>query len=122
MIKLVMCLRRHPDLSREAFQKYWLEEHGPFFQKNAGDMAAKRYLQDHTIETPLNEMFRESRGMQPAYDGVAEVWFDSEEAMVAAMSTPEGQKLAAALLEDEKSFIDHAGSSSFLVREVEFGS
>ena len=120
MIKLVMCLRRRPDKTREEFQKYWLEEHGPFFQANAGAMAAKRYVQSHTLNSPLNDMFRESRGLQPDYDGVAEVWFDSEEAMVTAMSSPEGQKLAAALLEDESTFIDHAASSAFLVEEHAF--
>ena len=117
MIKLVMCLRRRADKTREEFQEYWLKQHGPFFQKHAGDMRSKKYVQSHTLETPLNGQFRESRGMQPEYDGVAEVWFESEEDMVAAMSTPEGQQLAAALLKDEQSFIDHASSSAFLVRE-----
>jgi hypothetical protein len=27
MIKLVFCLRRLPHLSREEFQRYWLESH-----------------------------------------------------------------------------------------------
>jgi len=120
MIKLVMCLRRRPDKTREEFQRYWLEEHGPYFQAKASVMRAKKYVQSHTLDTPLNGQFRESRGMQPDYDGVAEVWFDSEEEMVAAMSTPEGQELAAALLEDEQGFIDHANSSAFLVEERAF--
>ena len=119
MIKLIMCLYRRSDLTREQFQDYWLNSHGPFFMKNAGAMRAKRYVQSHTIETPLNAMFRESRGLQPDCDGVAEVWFESEEDMVAAMSSEEGQNLAAALLEDEGNFIDHARSSAFLVREHE---
>ena len=60
---------------------------------------------------------RSSRGMQPDYDGVAEAWFDSEEDLTAAMSSPEFEKLGAALLEDEGAFIDHARSSAFVVRE-----
>ena len=40
--------------------------------------------------------------MQPEYDGVAEVWFESEEALIQGMSSPEGQKLGAALQDDEK--------------------
>ena len=43
----------------------------------------------------------------------------AEDDMVAAMSSEEGQNLAAALLEDEGNFIDHARSSAFLVREHE---
>ena len=120
MIKLVMCLRRHPDMTREQFQDYWLNKHGPFFMKNAGDMRAKKYVQSHTVDTPLNEGMRNSRGMLPEYDGVAEVWFESEEDLMEAMNSPEGQKLSAALLEDEGNFIDHSKSSAFIVREHEF--
>ena len=28
MVKLVFCCRRNPDLTREEFQRYWLEDHG----------------------------------------------------------------------------------------------
>lgn len=119
MIKLVMCLHRRPDITREEFQEYWLNKHGPFFQKNAAVMRSKRYVQCHTIESPLNDAMRTSRDMQPEFDGVAEVWFESEEDLMEAMSTPEMQELSAALLEDEANFIDHSRSSAFLVREHE---
>ena len=117
MIKLVMCLCRRSDLTREQFQDYWRNKHGPFFQKNAGIMRAKKYVQSHTVDTPLNDGMRESRGMLPEYDGVAEVWFDSEEDLMEAMSSAEGQQLSAALLEDEGNFVDHSKSSAFIVRE-----
>ena len=119
MIKLVMCLCRHPSRTREQFQDYWLNQHGPFFMENAGAMRAKKYVQSHTLDSPLNAGMRDARGMQPEYDGVAEVWFESEEDLMEAMSSPEGQSLGAALLEDEKNFIDHSKSSAFLVREHE---
>jgi len=67
----------------------------------------------------LNEGLRTSRGMQPEYDGVAEVWFESEEALIQGMSSPEGQKLGSALQEDEGKFIDHSKSSAFIVQEYE---
>lgn len=120
MIKLVMCLRRRSDMSRAEFQDYWQNQHGPFFQKNAATMRSKKYLQSHTIDSPLNDGMKESRGMQPEYDGVAEVWFDSEEDLMEAMSSDEMQKLSALLLEDEGKFVDHAKSCAFIVREQEF--
>jgi len=120
MIKFVMCIRRHPDMTRKQFQDYWMNSHGPFFMENAGTMRAKKYVQSHTIDTPLNEGLRSSRDMLAEYDGVAEVWFESEEELTEAMSSPEGQKLGAALLEDEGNFIDHSKSSAFIVREHEF--
>ncbi|MCB1910085.1 MAG: EthD domain-containing protein [Rhodocyclaceae bacterium] len=120
MIKFVMCLTRRADMSREAFLDYWKNRHGPFFMQNAGVIGAKRYLQSHTVSTPLNEGLRSSRGMLPEFDGIAEVWFESEQALVAGMSSPEGQKLGAALHEDEANFIDHARSCAFIVTEHEF--
>ena len=120
MIKFIMCITRHPDMSREEFKDCWLNKHGPFFMDNADAMGAKKYVQSHTLETPLNQGLRESRGMQPEYDGVAEVWFESEQALMEGMNSPEGQKLGAALLEDEGNFIDHAKSAAFIVNEHEF--
>jgi len=120
MIKFVMCLTRHPKMTREEFKDYWMNQHGPFFMSNAEAMGAKKYVQSHTIDSPLNEGLRNSRGMLPAYDGVAEVWFESEEALMQGMSTPEGQKLGAELLKDESNFIDHSKSSAFIVNEQEF--
>ena len=119
MIKFVMCITRHPDMTRDEFKDYWMNKHGPFFMENAGTMRAKKYVQSHTLDTALNEGLRSSRGMQPEYDGVAEVWFESEEELMQAMSSPEGQKLSAALLEDEGNFIDHSKSSAFIVKEHE---
>ena len=119
MVKLVMCLCRNPKMSREQFQDYWLNSHGPFFQKFADTHKAKKYVQNHTIDTPLNNELRESRGMAQEYDGVAEIWFESEKEFVDAMSSPEGQKLGAALFEDEANFLDHAKSTAFFAEEHE---
>ena len=88
--------------------------------QGSGQADAKKYIQSHTLETPLNEGLRASRGMRQEYDGVAEVWFESEQAMLDGMNSPEGQKLGAALLEDENNFIDHSKSSAFNVSEHEF--
>jgi uncharacterized protein (TIGR02118 family) len=107
-------------MTREQFQDYWKNNHGPFFMENAGTMRAKKYVQSHTVDTPLNEGLRSSRGMLPEYDGVAEVWFESEEDLMEAMNSPEGQRLSTALLEDEGNFVDHSKSSAFIVREREF--
>ena len=108
-----------PDLSRDEFRDYWVNNHGPFFMKNAAVIGARRYVQSHTLDSELNQGLRESRGMMAEFDGVAEVWFNSEEALFQGMSSPEGQKLAAALLEDESRFVDHSKSSAFIVEEDE---
>jgi uncharacterized protein (TIGR02118 family) len=106
-------------MSRQEFRDYWVNKHGPFFMENASAMRAQKYVQSLTIDTPLNEGLRRSRGMQPEYDGVAEVWFESEAELIEGISSPEGHKLGAALLEDEGNFIDHSKSSAFIVEEHE---
>ena len=117
MIKFIMCCTRHPDMSREEFQDYWLHSHGPLFQKFADTYRAKKYVQCHTIDSPLNENIRESRNMLPAYDGVAEVWFESEQDLIEAMSSPEGQEVSEILLKDESKFLDHEKSAAFIATE-----
>ncbi|WP_028865640.1 EthD domain-containing protein [Psychromonas aquimarina] len=119
MIKFIMCCTRHAEMTREEFQDYWLNSHGPLFQKFADTYRAKKYIQSHTIATPLNEGIRESRGMMQAYDGVAEVWFESEQELMEAMSSSEGQEISAVLLKDEGNFIDHAKSTAFIAKEYE---
>ena len=107
MIRITFLLRRKPDLSLEAFQDYWLNEHGPLVASVAGKINALRYVQVHTIEHPANEAMAQARnGMEPVYDGVAEVYFESRAALVSALGTAEGQAAGAALLEDEARFID----------------
>lgn len=106
MIKLVYALRRLPHLSREEFQRYWLDTHGPLVRDRAGALRIRRYVQVHALETPLNDALRESRGALEPYDGVAELWYDSADDLAAGGTSPEGQKAARELLEDERRFID----------------
>ena len=117
MIKFIMCCTRHPSMSRAEFQDYWLNRHAPLFQKFADTYRAKKYIQCHTLDTPLNENLQESRGMRDAYDGVAEVWFESEQDLVEAMSSPEGQQVSEILLQDESNFLDHSKSTAFIAQE-----
>lgn len=120
MIKLIMCLHRRSDITREAFQDYWRNSHGPFFMKHASVMRAKKYIQSHTLSSPLNEGMRQSRGMAEAFDGVAEVWFESEKELMEAMGSTEMAELGPKLVADENNFIDHARSCAFIVEEIEF--
>ena len=74
-------------------------------------------MQSHTIDSPLNDYIKKSRGLSEAYDGVGEIWWRSEEEFLAAVSSPEGQKLRAMFVEDESKFIDLSASSAFFTIE-----
>lgn len=120
MIKLIMCLHRRSDITREVFQDYWRNSHGPFFMKNASVMRTKKYVQSHTLSSPLNNGIRQSRGMAEEFDGVAEVWFESEKDLMEAMDSADMTELGPKLVEDENNFIDHSRSCAFLVEEIDF--
>ena len=121
MIKLVYCLRRLPELPREEFQRYWRENHGPLVRDRAGALGIRRYVQVHTLDSPLNEAMRASRGSDPdIFDGVAELWWESPDAFSAEARTDEGRKAARELYEDEKRFIDFSRSLAFVAQEHPF--
>ena len=107
MIKLVFTLRRRDGMTRAEFQRYWREQHAPLVRRNAEALRIRRYVQTHASETELDGVIAAPRGSQPSfYDGVAELWWDSFEDIVAAMSSEAGQVAGAELLEDESRFID----------------
>lgn len=110
MIKLTFCLVRAPHLSREAFQAYWFETHGPLVASVADTLLIRRYVQLHSLPAETHEGLRASRAAPEEFDGVAELWFDSLEALAENGRRPEAQEAAALLLEDERRFIDLARS------------
>ena len=118
MIKLVFTIRRRSDMTREEFRRYWREQHAPLVRSHADTLHIRRYVQVHTLETDLDDALSAPRGSVPrAYDGVAELWWDSTDDLMAAYSTPEGQAAGAALLEDEGRFIDLEQSRVWLGEE-----
>ena len=117
MIKLVYCLRKKADVSQKEFNHYWREKHGPLVTSVAKDINAVKYVQSHTIETPLNQNFIDSRGLETPYEGITEVWWRSEKELNDAMNTEEGKKAFQALLKDESGFIDFSRSQVFMTKE-----
>ena len=118
MIKLVFTLRRKDGMSREEFQRYWREEHAPLVRRLAETLRIRRYVQTHARDTDLDEALAASRGSEArAYDGVAELWWDSLEELMAGFSSEAGQAAGAELLADEAKFIDLARSPLWLGEE-----
>ena len=117
MIKLVYVLQARDDVAPEEFHRYWLEEHGPLVASVAEDIRARKYVQSHTVDTPLNQALVESRGMAPIHQGITEVWWDSLDELQAAMASDAGAKAAARLVEDEARFIDFTRSTIFITEE-----
>ena len=117
MIKLSFSVRRLDSVPEDEFHRYWRDEHGPLVRSVKDDIGVVRYVQSHTINTPINEVIRQSRGALEPFDGVAELWWDSLESFIGGSSSEAGRRAAALLLEDEKRFIDLERSSLFVTEE-----
>jgi uncharacterized protein (TIGR02118 family) len=103
MIKLVYCIAKKPGLTDEEFFDYWEKIHGPI---GARIPHLRRLVQSHRI--PISGDSRPSD-----YDGVAELWFDDLDALLAARKSPEWK----ASSEDEANFIDPSKAACFISQE-----
>lgn len=113
---MMFCLHRRADMTREDFQRYWLEEHAPKVSALAGQSGMVRYVQSHTYDSPLGHGAAQARGTAGDFDGVMEGWWESEEqarAAFAAMDRGAGRLLLA----DERHFIDLTRSQLFVTQE-----
>jgi uncharacterized protein (TIGR02118 family) len=118
VIRLVYLLRRAPHLSLEEFQRYWREQHGPLVASHQQHLRILKYVQVHRVDDPAWANLAGARGeMEPPYDGTAELWWESEEELAAASGTDEGRAAGAALLDDERRFIDLPNSPLWLAHE-----
>ena len=107
MVVVTFLLRRRPELSADEFHAYWREQHAPLVRQHADALGIRRYIQLHTLDEPIGKAIAASRDCEPTdYDGIAILWLDSTDALVASASTPGGIAGSAALLEDERRFID----------------
>src|SRR2546423_12096361 len=79
MIKLVYCITRRRGMTLEEFSRYWREVHGPIGRRIPG---LRRLVQSHSTRH-LGDL------SPPAFDGMAELWFDDLAALEAARRSPE---------------------------------
>jgi len=104
MVKLLEFIIRKPGMEVERFQNYWGAIHGPIAAKIA---TIRRYVQSHILPSAYRD------GRQPVCDGVAEVWFDSTDAMRASEKTAEYTVTRA----DEVNFLDSEPFKFIITKE-----
>jgi uncharacterized protein (TIGR02118 family) len=103
MYKMIFGAKRKPGMSREDFAAYWL---GPHAAKAVLVPGIKRYVINLAPDLA-------GTGREMPYDGFAEVWFESEEAMRASGRSPEIR----VVLADEPNLFDIATRFSVIVQE-----
>lgn len=83
MYKVIWLHRFRKDADPVAVRDWWLNHHGPMALRAKG---LRRYVQNHWIEPieGVNEL---------AFDGHVDAWFDSRDAYLETMASPEWQAL-----------------------------
>jgi uncharacterized protein (TIGR02118 family) len=104
-------------MSKDEFYDYWHNKHGQLVAQYASTAGIKRYIQSHTIASDLNDLFKTTSGTTDCYDGIAELWFDSRDAFLAASGIPEAQEANALIFADAQKFIDFSSSCIFFTEE-----
>ena len=79
LLKRVSFIKRKPGLSPEEFSHYWRDVHGPLALQMPG---IRRYVQCHVTPQAYEKG-------EPAYDGVAQIWFETMADLQYAMNSQE---------------------------------
>jgi len=119
LIKISYLMRRLPHLSLEEFQSYWSEKHP---QAAPGDafstLGVKRYVQVLPLETDARNLVIGPRtGLVEPFDGIAELWVESEETLARNWSTDKAKECVKIFFEDEQNFIDWTRSTILVSKE-----
>ncbi|MCH8983812.1 MAG: EthD family reductase [Acidobacteria bacterium] len=101
MSKVIFVLHRRIGLSRAECLEEWAgERHTSVLEKLPG---LTKWIQNHVTSAPG----------EPICDGVGELWFESDQAMNAALNSPE----MGAAVDDSKLFLDMERTGMVIVDE-----
>ncbi len=103
MIKVAAFFKRKAGSSVEAFQTYWRTHHADLASQLPG---VRRYVQCHTLPGVYKKR-------EPAYDGVAELWFEDTDALRGAAASDAFRAVKA----DEPNFMDVASYGDIVTEE-----
>ena len=112
MVKLIFCMKRKPGMTSEEFHRYGKELHASLATAVPEFMRyVRKYVQSHTLDGPVPGL----PGLEVEFDGFAEVWFDSREAIGRAYSEP---RCLEVILPDGPNFLDLPNCKVAVVEEV----
>ena len=114
-VKATYLLTRRGDLTQDQCHETWLRDHGPLVARFAQPMQMAKYVQSHAIAPDVNAGLQAGRNFEPPLDGLTEVWVNSLDEMQGGGEA--ARHAGAALVEDERRFVQMDRSRLFLTRE-----
>lgn len=108
MIKLIVAIRKRPDMSAGEFHAHWRTRHAELVRNSpATAKYIRKYVQCHTMP----EQYEQG---EVAFDGTAELWFSSVADMEAFYSDPD---YLSDVRPDEARFADMTRTVFFVTEE-----
>jgi hypothetical protein len=114
-VKATYLLTKRDDLTQAQCHETWLRDHGPLVASFAGPLRMAKYVQSHAIAPEVNAGLQAGRSYEPPLDGVTEVWVNALAEMGSGGHA--AGDAGAALVEDERRFVQMDKSRLFLTRE-----
>ena len=118
MIKVIYCIRRKAELSPEAFQDYWKNVHGQLLMEHRHTLRLAGYVQTSPTVNAYSVSVERKHMLDTPYDGVAELYWGSEQDMKHAFESNEARCVQKMLADDEQNFIEHSRSARWIARET----
>ncbi len=119
MVRISYLMRRLPHLSLADFQSYWSDKHPQAAPADSfSTLGVKRYVQVLPLETEARNLVIGPRtGLIEPFDGIAELWVESIEALERDWSTDKAKEYLEIFFKDEQNFIDWTRSTIIVSNE-----
>lgn len=111
-LKVIAMLRKREDLSREAFIRYYDENHAPLILSLLPGIV--EYRRNFTV---FDGAYVNENAAPFDFDVLTEIRFASRAAYDAAMQVAADPDVARRIAEDEENFLDRSGTRMFVVEE-----
>ena len=122
MLRLLLCLRKKPDVDETAFQRWLSTEYLAHLAAEADTLKLARFsVLTHQASNAATTI-RSRRGTAEPYDAVVEMWWQSRRDMYTAGLTPEGIASDARVIAAESDFVDHSHSVAMVTDDEDLGS
>ena len=118
MIKWILTIKRHPDLTPSQFRQYYEENHVPLINRLIP--MVENYQRNYVIlNSELQEIGRREDSREGAsYDAFTEVVFENDEVAKLVQERFADPKIAAQITADEGRFIAPGGLKLYVVEAV----
>lgn len=119
MIKLIRCIRRRENVSKESFHHYWTSEqrlrHVQKLLEQANVCQVKVNL---TLDITFNDQLREERHCdEEPYDAIIEIWWSDYNTMINALHGEKFVVLRSQLEKMDGQYVDNNCSPMFFTDE-----